>query len=213
MTRHRHAVLPAAALLAAFAAGPVAAQTTLRIAAMTSPSALDPHYHSTNNNNMALQQIFSTLVEEANSGELLPNLAQSWRVVDDLTWEFKLRPGVRFHDGTPFEAEDIAFTIGRIPHVPNSPGPFTPYARSVKSIEIVDPLTVRFHTHQPNPFLDYDLTRVLLLSRKIHAEATTSEFTSGRLAIGTGAYRYQSFVLNERLTLEANRDFFGRKPA
>lgn len=211
--KYRNDVLPVAALLAALTAVPAAAETTLTIAAMTSPSALDPHYHSTNNNNMALKQIFDSLVEEANSGALEPSLAESWRVVDDLTWEFKLRPGVRFHDGTPFEAEDIAFTLERIPNVPNSPGPFTPYARSVKSVEVVDPLTVRIHTHQPNPFLDYDLTRVLILSRKIHADATTSGFTSGKLAIGTGPYRYRSFVLNERLSLEANPNFHGKKPA
>lgn len=204
----------ACATLGCLAALPPAAvrANTLTIAAMTSPSALDPHYHSTNNNNMALRQIFDPLINEANNGKLVPGLAESWRVVDDLTWEIKLKPGVRFHDGTPFGAEDLAFTFNRVPNVPNSPGPFTPYVRSIKSVEVVDPVTVRIHTHQPNPFLDYDLTRIMMLSRSIHADATTGGFNTGKLAIGTGAYRYAGFILNERLTLEANPAFHGGKP-
>ncbi|MDB5370906.1 MAG: dipeptide-binding protein [Roseomonas sp.] len=184
----------------------------LTIAAMTSPSALDPHYHSTNNNNMALSQIFDPLVREANDGTLLPGLAESWKPISDTEWELKLRSGVRFHDGTPFDAEDIAFTLNRVPNVPNSPGPFTPYVRGVKQVEIIDPTTIRIHTHQPNPYLDYDLTRVMILSRKIHADATTAQFNSGKLAVGTGPYRYVGFILNERLSLEANPDYWGGKP-
>jgi len=51
--------------------------------------------------------------------------------VDDLTWEFRLREGLRFHDDTPFGAEDVAFSFARVPHLPNSPGPFTPMFRTV----------------------------------------------------------------------------------
>ncbi|EHL99857.1 ABC transporter, substrate-binding protein, family 5 [Acetobacteraceae bacterium AT-5844] len=198
--------------VAAGAAMAQPAERTLTIAAMTSPSALDPHFHSTNNNNMALFQIFEPLIREANDGSLIPALAESWKVVGDTTWEIKLRANARFHDGTPFEAEDIAFTLDRLGKVPNSPGPFTPYARSIKEVEIVDPTTIRVHTHYPNPYLDYDLTRVMILSRKIHAEATTAQFTSGRLAVGTGPYRYVGFTLNERLSIAANPDYWGPKP-
>lgn len=198
--------------VAAGAAVAQPAERTLTIAAMTSPSALDPHFHSTNNNNMALFQIFEPLIREANDGSLIPALAESWKVVGDTVWEIKLRANARFHDGTPFEAEDIAFTLDRLGKVPNSPGPFTPYARSIKEVEIVDPTTIRVHTHYPNPYLDYDLTRVMILSRKIHAEATTAQFTSGRLAVGTGPYRYVGFTLNERLSIAANPDYWGQKP-
>jgi peptide/nickel transport system substrate-binding protein len=110
-------------------------------------------------------------------------------VVDDLTWEFRLREGIRFHDGTPFTPEDIAFSIARIPTVPNSPGPFTVQVRPVTRVEVVDARTVRLHTSAPTPFLDRDFAQVFMLSRRIHADATLADFNSGRALVGTGAYR------------------------
>ena len=58
-----------------------------------------------------------------------PALALSWKTIGDTTWEFKLRPGVKFHDGSDFTAEDVVFTYERVPKVPNSPGPYTIYTR------------------------------------------------------------------------------------
>jgi peptide/nickel transport system substrate-binding protein len=202
----------AAALTLGLAAAPAAvAQRTLTIAAIAPPSALDPHYHNTTNNNQALRQIFDSLVYFDTRGRLVPGLAESWRPIDPLTWEVKLRPGVRFHDGTPFEAEDIAFTYARVPTVPNSPALYTPYVRAVAAIEIVDPTTVRFRTREPNPFMDWDMVFVLMLSRKIHGpnNPATADFNSGRLAIGTGPYSHVAFTHNERHELARNPNYWG----
>jgi peptide/nickel transport system substrate-binding protein len=173
------------------------------------PTGMDPHFHSSNNNNALLLQIFEPLVSLDNQSRIRPCLAESWRVVNDLTWEFVLRPDVRFHDGTPFEPDDIAFTFARIPQVPNSPGPFTPLVRSVSRVEAVDARTVRLHTSVPTPFLDRDITTVMMLSRRLHGSATLSDFNAGRFMIGTGAYRFVSYTLNERLEVERNPNWWG----
>lgn len=196
-------------LLAGTAAAP--AQRTLTIATITPPSALDPHYHNTSNNNQALRQIFESLVTFDHRGRLRPGLALSWRPLDTLTWEIRLRPGVRFHDGTPFEAEDVVYTFARAPNVPNSPAAFTPYVRNIERMEVVDPLTLRIVTRTPNPMMDWDLVFIMMLSRKIHGpdHPATAEFNTGRLAIGTGPYRLAATVMNERMELVRNPGHWG----
>ena len=86
---------------------PSDAQRSLTIGAQSAPSGMDPHYHSSNPNNAVLRQIFETLVDFDTSGRLVPRLAESWRPIDDLTWEFKLREGVTFHDGSPLTVDAV----------------------------------------------------------------------------------------------------------
>ncbi|MCS6890449.1 MAG: ABC transporter substrate-binding protein [Rhodovarius sp.] len=206
---HRRALLAAPALFALPSTGRAQASRPLTVGMAGIPTGMDPHFHSSNNNNALLLQIFDPLVVLDTQGNIQPRLAESWRVVDDLTWEFKLRPNIRFHDGTPFEPEDIAFSFERVPQVPNSPGPFTPMVRSVRRVEIVDRTTVRFHHVAPTPFFDRDIVAVMMLSRRIHANATLADFNSGRAMIGTGAYRFVSYSQGERLEIERNPDFWG----
>ena len=196
-------------------AAPAAAQParTLTIGMGGVPTGYDPHFHSTNNNNAQLRQIFNALVDIDTGGRVFGVLAESWRVVDDLTWEFRLRENIRFHDGTPFSPEDIAFSIARIPTIPNSPGPFTTQVRPVTRVEVVDPRTVRLHTSAPTPFLDRDFAQVFILSRRIHADAQLADFNSGRALVGTGAYRHVALQLGERHEIVRNPDFWGPRPA
>jgi len=173
------------------------------------PTGMDPHFHSSNNNNALLGQIFDTLVYMHTDGSLQPRLAKSWRVVDDLTWEFTLQENVKFHDGTPFTPDDIAFSFERIPQVPNSPGPFTPMVRSVRRVEVVNPTTVRFHTAAPTPFFARDIISIHILSRRLHANSTLADFNQGRAMIGTGPYKFVSYTQGERLEVERNPDYWG----
>lgn len=177
------------------------------------PTGYDPHFHSTNNNNAQLRQIFNPLIDIDTQGRVFGVLAESWRVVDDLTWEFRLREGIRFHDGTPFSAEDIAFTLARVPTIPNSPGPFTVQVRPITRVEVVDARTVRLHTSAPTPLLDRDLAQIMMLSRTIHANAQLADFNAGRALVGTGAYRHVSLSLGERHEIVRNPDFWGPRPA
>ena len=113
------------ALFCAGMALPAALQAQdLRIGLAAEPSAMDPHYHNLTPNNGLLGNLFDRLVEFNEKDQLVPALAESWKAVDDKTWEFKLRKGVKWHDGTPFTADDVVFTLERAPNVPNSPSSF-----------------------------------------------------------------------------------------
>lgn len=208
MARRRFATALAAAVLASSAAG----AQTLTIGAQTPPSALDPHFHNTTNNNMVLRsQIFDALFEVNTQGQREPRLATELRLIDDLTWEVTLREGVTFHDGTPFEPEDVAWTFARVPTVPNSPALFTPAVRSIAAVDVVDRRTIRIRTREANPLLPWDLAGPVILSRRVHGPAypATAEFNTGRLAIGTGPYRFAAYAHNERLEIARNPTYWG----
>ena len=114
--------------------------------------------------------------------KLVPGLATSWRSLDDLTWEFKLRKNVKFHDGTPFTAEDVVATYKRVPNVPNSPSSMATFTRPIVDTKIVDPHTIVFKTAAPHVLLPSDLGAVYILPKAI-AERTSGGFAPavGRL--------------------------------
>ncbi len=157
--------------------------------------------------------LFSRFLETDTQARIQPGLLASWKVLTPESWEFKLRPGVKFHNGEPFTAEDVAFTIARLPLVVNSPGSFTTYTRTIKDVEVVDPLTVRITTQVPNPSLLVDLARVAVINRRTHENATTDEFNAGTMAIGTGPYRLVQHRSGDRVLLERNEEYWGDKPA
>ena len=106
-------------------------------------TSMDPHFHNLTPNNNIGAHVFDTLVMKEPGGRIKPGLAESWGALDDTTWEFKLRKGVRFHDGSIFTAADVVFSLDRIPLVPNSPSPFTTYTKQVTEKIVVDPWTSR----------------------------------------------------------------------
>jgi peptide/nickel transport system substrate-binding protein len=98
--------LAASAIALALMASAASAQE-LRVGLSAEPSAMDPHYHNLSPNNMLSRHLFEPLVGQDGKQTLVPGLAESWRTIDDTTWEFKLRKGVKFYDGTPFTADDV----------------------------------------------------------------------------------------------------------
>jgi peptide/nickel transport system substrate-binding protein len=103
------------ASLAALAlpAGMAAAQS-LTIGLASEPTAADPHYHKVTTNDAFSAHIFESLINRNAQMELIPGLAESWRAVDDNTWELKLRQGVKFSNGEPFTSKDVLFTLCRV---------------------------------------------------------------------------------------------------
>ena len=131
--------------VAAFAFGsPIARAADLSLALSADVTSMDPHFHNLTPNNNVGNHVFETLVAKDARGRLTPALAESWRPIDDLTWEFRLRKGVKFHDGSDFTAADVVFTLDRVPTVPNSPSPFPTYIKQITEKQVVDPLTIRF---------------------------------------------------------------------
>jgi len=190
----------------------------LKIGISTEPSALDPHYHNLGPNNQMAFTIFDTLILQDDKQKLVPGLAESWKTIDDTTWEFKLRKGVKFHDGSPFTAADVVFSLARPAKVPNSPSPFTLFTRSVAEVKVIDDHTVQFITKAPAPLLPTDLSRVAIMSSKaakpdVAEGMTTEALSKGEGLIGTGPYKFVEWTRGNRIVLEANKDYWGGKPS
>jgi peptide/nickel transport system substrate-binding protein len=190
--------------------GTVQAQE-LRIGLASEPTSMDPHYHNLSPNNSLLSHIFESLVDQDERQRLKPGLAESWRPIDDTTWEFKLRRNVRFHDGTPFTADDVIFSFERAPNVEGSPASFGIYARG-KTFVKVDDHTLHVKTAAPYPLMPNDVSQVFIISRKHGQGAKTPDYNSGKAAVGTGAFRYVEYTPGNRIVLQRNDNYWGTKP-
>ncbi|MBR0670606.1 ABC transporter substrate-binding protein [Neoroseomonas soli] len=199
-----------ALLLAAAVSTPALGQT-LTMGAGAPSTSLDPHFFNAAPNSSVAAHIFSRLVERDARVRTFPGLAESWRAISPTVWEFKLRAGVKWHDGRDFTADDVVFTFGRAPNVPNSPGGFGGFLRMVERVEVVDPLTLRIHTRAPHPLLPVDLSYIFIVSRHAGEGATTDDYNSGRAAIGTGPYRLRSHAPGERVEFERNDAYWGQR--
>jgi peptide/nickel transport system substrate-binding protein len=174
-------------------------------------TSMDPHFHNLTPNNNIADHVFETLVKKDAGGRFKPALAESWRAVDDTTWEFKLRKGVRFHDGSIFTAADVVYSIDRIPNVPNSPSPFTAYTKQVTEKIVVDPWTLRLKSAGPYPQMPIDIGTVLIVSAKAAAGATTDDFNTGKATVGTGPFKFVRWQRGDRIELARNDAYWGPK--
>ena len=193
--------------VAALMAGPAMAQN-LRIGIQSPPSTLDPHWLLNLSNTGALRNIYETLVMRDAQMRLRPGLALSWQPLDDTTWEFKLRPGVVFHDGTPMTAADVAASLQRVPNVPGNPNPYTIYLAGVTGVEVVDDLTLRLRTSGPLPILPTNLTQIFIVPRSV-ADKGNAEFNTGAAAIGTGPFKVVSWSTSAPLAMRRNDAWWG----
>ena len=193
-----------------FVAGAAGAQE-LRIGLAAEPTSIDPHYHNLTPNNGFSRNVFDGLINPDDKQRLQPGLAVSWKPIDDTTWEFKLQKGVRFHDGSPFTADDVLFTAERAQDVPNSPSSFGTYLKA-KTFKKIDDYTVQVTTERPYPLMPNDLSQIFIVSKKAAMGATTEDYNSGKAAIGTGPFKFVEWVPGDRLVLERNDDYWGKKP-
>jgi peptide/nickel transport system substrate-binding protein len=191
--------------------GPALAQE-LKIAVAADVTAIDPHFFNLFPNNNIAEHIFDKLVQMDADSKMIPGLATSWKTIDPTTWEFKLRKGAKFTDGSELTAEDVVFTLDRVPKVPNSPGPFTAYTKMIQQVEVVDPYTIRFKTAAPHPLMPNDLSTIYIVSKKAATGASTEDFNSGKAAIGSGRYKLLRYVNGDRVELVRNDDYWGEKP-
>jgi len=202
----------ALALSAALAAS--ASAQTLTIGVRGGPDSIDPHFTATGTHAEALKHVFDTLTWSGDGLEVQPRLAESWKPINPTTWEFKLRKGVKFHDGSDFTAADVKFSIERIPVVAG-PNPTTIYVRRVKETKIIDDHTIHIVTDGPAPILPNDFIRLFIVSSKAAAgltkETANAAFNSGKAAVGTGPYKYVSWQPKGDLVLDRNDAYWGPK--
>ncbi len=199
-----------ATMFTALAVG--ASAQTLNVGIQGEPNTLDPQWNLVGINTSAMRNIYDTLSARDQNLQLTPGLALSWRVVDDTTWEYKLRPGVKFHDGSDFTAEDVKFTIARVNAIPGNPNSYAVYIGQIKDVVVVDPLTVRFVTNGPAPLLPTNLSNIFIISAK-NGVQSNADFNSGKAAIGTGPYRVTSWQPGSPMVLKRNDAYWGGKPA
>ncbi|HBH29925.1 MAG: ABC transporter substrate-binding protein [Desulfofustis sp. PB-SRB1] len=205
----------------------MASAADLTVGLASEPSSIDPHYHNLGPNNEMRRHIFESLIWQDEQQKLTPLLATSWEPTSETTWEFKLRKGVKFHDGSDFTARDFVYTACRIPTVPNSPSSFTIYTSAMKKIETPDPHTLIIHTEKPYPLLPVELAVWGIISATangvtgditfnpdgtgcgITSFPQTKEFNSGQATIGTGMFKYGEYVKGDRYVMNRNDAYWG----
>jgi peptide/nickel transport system substrate-binding protein len=195
-------------------AGPflAAAQPAGRIvlAQGVDPTTLDPHNHQETPASNVLLNIYDTLLFRDKDLKLIPWLAESWRVVNPTTWEFKIRRGVKFHNGEDVDAEAVKFSLERLvnPDLKMRQGPnFTLLDR----VDAVDKHTVRIVTKKPWPILENRLA----LEGSVVPPKYFKEKDAAFLAknpVGSGPYKFVKWAKDEAITLEANESWWGGAP-
>ena len=204
----RLAVLTLAALLSAG----TAAGRDLTFGRGTEHAAIDPHFNDAGNDVSTNQNIYDRLVEMNARQEMTPSLATSWRALDPLRWEVKLRAGVTFHDGSAFGPEDVAFSLDRPNHLVGAAAPWTRSVASVAGVDVVDATTIIVRTKTPKPMLMDEIGNVFMVSKKAVTGASTEDFNSGRAAIGTGPYRFVAWQRGDRLELQGYKPHWRGTP-
>ena len=173
------------------------------------PSTLDPQKAGGSAGGNISFNIFEGLTKQSEDmKEVLPALATEWTAVDDTTWEFKLREGVKFQNGEDFNAEAVKYTVDRMldPDEANDSSSF----KTLQEAVVVDDYTVQLITTQPDPLIPAKVFGLLILPPQYTEEVGTEEF--GQNPIGTGPYKLAEFTPNQRILLEANDNYWGGRP-
>jgi len=208
-------LLLVAAASAAVLAAPAYAQT-LRWAAQNDILTLDPHSQNHATTNAILQHAYEGLVRYNAKYEVEPSLATKWTYISPTQVRFELRKGVKFHDGTPFTADDVIFSYGRVKQ-PN--GTMGIYVTGVSEIRKVDSHTVDLILSGPNPILLRNLVNFFIMSEawaKKNNSVNVADFKSkeesfaSRNVIGTGPYRITGWTPEQRITMTINNDWWDK---
>ena len=210
MTTRRLLLAAAASLTAHMAVAQSAVAQTLTIGIGDAVTSIDPHYLNSPTNKNVICNIYDALTDADSGYGVIPSLAESWKRLDDLTWEFKIRPGVRFHDGSRLTANDAMAAITRVPKVPNAPQPFTTYIRMINGMTVVDDHTLRITTSALDPILPNELVQIRIMPASA-AAMTTEDFNTGKAAIGTGPMRFVSYQPGVGVELVRNDLYWGKR--
>jgi peptide/nickel transport system permease protein/peptide/nickel transport system substrate-binding protein len=180
---------------------------TLRVAHWFPPLSLDPVTGSSGADHQVLYSMYDRLVHfDFDTLEFTPGLAESWEFTDDTTLVMNLRDGVTFHDGTPFDAEAVAYNVDRVQNHPNSKVPAE--LASVDSVDVIDDLTVQFNLNKPDSGLVGILSdRSGMIVSPTAAEAADEEQLDAN-PVGTGPFKLVEYAEGERLLLERNEDYW-----
>ncbi|WP_108662866.1 ABC transporter substrate-binding protein [Acuticoccus kandeliae] len=218
-----------AGLIAASALTAPAFAEDLTIGLKSEATSMDPQFHNLATNTQVLLNIFEGLTKQDAVQRIQPGLATEWEAVDDKTWRFKLRDGVKFHNGGDFTARDVIYTYCRVPLVENSPSSYTIFTGTMANVVAEDDHTVVITTVGPHPLLPTDLSSLPIVSASAAgAEDTVTfgaegcegmgtvpqsgDFNSPDVAVGTGPYKLGEFTRGSQLVINKFEDYWGDKP-
>ncbi|MBE3638161.1 ABC transporter substrate-binding protein [Mangrovicoccus sp. HB182678] len=200
-------MIRAALLGAVLAAAQPAFAADIAIAIGSEPSTLDPQQRDDGDERAVTDNIYETLLARAPDGTLEPGLAAAMpEQIDPLTWEFKLRDGVSFHNGEPFDADAVVASVARIID-PDYASEQMAYLSTIAGAEKVDDLTVRIMTGDPDPVLPARMYWMKMVPATYSADPAFAESPAG-----TGPYRIAAWNRGESIALEANPDYWGGAP-
>jgi peptide/nickel transport system substrate-binding protein len=209
-------VIRAAVMFAALAVAVPVDAKTMRYSSQGDIVTIDPHAQNEGFTNAFLDNIYEPLVTRGKELKVEPCLALSWQNVNATTTRFKLRPNVRFHDGTPFTADDVVFTVQR---ALSDTSNFKPYLAGVKEAKKVDDLTVDIITDGPAPVLIPQLTEIRVMSRAWSTKHNVTrpqdfknkeETYASRNANGTGAFVLKSREADVKTVAILNSNWWGK---
>jgi ABC-type transport system substrate-binding protein len=176
----------------------------LRIGLAADVTSLDPHHINIGSNNNALWNFYDALTHVNAEARLVPGLAESWKATDTTTWEFRLRRGVRFHDGSELTPDDVIASIERARASEKAGGQFGAFTKAIVEMKVVKPNGVVFRTATPYAMLPYDLNSIFIISRKALA-ATTEDFNAARVSASVSRTMPRSCTVQPPASARARR--------
>jgi peptide/nickel transport system substrate-binding protein len=210
-------ILLLATAISASLAGTMAQAETLRWARAGDALTLDPHAQNEGPTSAMLHQIMEPLVMRDMSGAMVPALATSWAPSEDNpnVWVFNLREGVKYHDGSDFDSEDVVFSLNR---AMTKDSDYKELLASVKEVRASGPMTVEIETDGPNPIMPNNLTNMFIMDSgwaeannavKVQDFEGGEETFAARNAMGTGPYKLVSREPDVKTVLAINESYWG----
>ena len=208
------AALGAAAAVPLTAGGPALAQTTQKKELITAQSGdvskFDPHYSTSSNDVRVSFNLFDNLTSRHPDGKLYPGLATEWKLEGPTSWRFKLRQGVKFHNGDPLTSADVKYSIERT-YDPAAKTMVATVFGTIEKVDAPDASTIVITTKKPDPLL---AARLAFYGGQVvpkkYLESVGNDAFNAK-PIGSGPVRFTSWVKDDRAILEANLDYWGGK--
>jgi len=192
------------------ASGAAKDKNTIVIAQGVDPSTLDPHNHQETPAYNICLNIYDTLLIRDDDMKITPLLATSYKLINETTWEFKLRQGVKFQNGEDFNAASVKFTLERMAD-PKNKLKQTFFQGVIDRVDVVDDYTARVITKKPYPYLDAQLSHIGGMLPPKYAQEKGPAYLATH-PVGTGAYKLVRWVKDDHLLLEANEKHWRGSP-
>ena len=210
--RRSFATLTSALLIAAaagLAGPPAAAKDTLVVNIVNEPATVDPHRHWNPDSYYVYRNLFDNVVTRNPDGEIVPQVAKSWKVLADDLVELEIRDDIRFHDGEPLGADDVVFSVKRITN-PDFKSPQLGQFNQIIDAEATGPHTVRLRTKGPYPPLLAQLVKLSVVPK--HYVQEVGDDGLNKHPVGSGPYRFVEWQRGVKVVVERNSDYWRGTP-